>query len=64
MMLVQKHDNFNFKYEVVTLLTTATEDYDRISMHGMRTALVDRQAKSLALSIHKILISKNSINDD
>jgi uncharacterized protein (TIGR00290 family) len=39
--------------EVVGLLTTVTEGYDRISMHGVRRVLLERQAESsgLALSI-------------
>ncbi|MCX6010906.1 MAG: hypothetical protein NT134_01375 [Chloroflexi bacterium] len=34
----------NNEYEVVSLLTTITEDYDRISMHGVRRLLVEQQA--------------------
>ena len=30
----------NHEYEVISLLTTITEDYDRISMHGARRILV------------------------
>jgi diphthamide synthase (EF-2-diphthine--ammonia ligase) len=29
-------------YDVVALLTTLTEDYDRISMHGVRSILLER----------------------
>ena len=31
---------------VAALLTTITEDYDRISMHGVRVALLEQQAES------------------
>ena len=51
-------------YEVTALLTTITQDYDRISMHGVRTALVNHQAESLGLPIEKIYISKNSSNQE
>ncbi len=34
-------------YEITALLTTITEDYDRISMHGVRRALLEKQADSL-----------------
>ena len=54
-----KHD-----YEVVALLTTLTEDYDRISMHGVRSLLLERQANSLGLPIEKVYISKNSSNQE
>jgi uncharacterized protein (TIGR00290 family) len=36
-------------YRVQTLLTTVSEPYQRISMHGVRTALLDRQTASLGL---------------
>ena len=35
--------------EIAALLTTITEDYDRISMHGVRSSLLDEQARSLGL---------------
>jgi hypothetical protein len=34
-------------YEVRSLLTTITEGYDRVSMSGVREALLDRQAQAL-----------------
>jgi uncharacterized protein (TIGR00290 family) len=52
----------NGKYEISTLLTTVTEDYDRISMHGVRRILLERQADSLGISLEKVLISKNTSN--
>jgi uncharacterized protein (TIGR00290 family) len=51
-------------YEVVALLTTLTEDYDRISMHGVRSLLLERQANSLGLPNEKVYISKNSSNEE
>ncbi len=51
------------KYEVSALLTTVTEEYDRISMHGVRRVLLERQADSLGLPLEKVLISKN-ISDE
>jgi uncharacterized protein (TIGR00290 family) len=44
-------------YDVVSLLTTVTRDYDRVSMHGVRTALIERQAKALGLPMEKVFIS-------
>lgn len=49
---------------VAALLTTVTEDYDRISMHGVRSTLLEQQAKALNLPLEKVLITKNSSNKD
>jgi uncharacterized protein (TIGR00290 family) len=51
-------------YEVMALLTTVTEGYDRISMHGVRRELLDRQAAALELPLEKIYIPKNATNGD
>jgi len=51
-------------YEIVSLLTTITQDYDRISMHGVRTILLEMQAESLGLALEKVLITKNSSNEE
>ena len=48
---------------VAALLTTITEDYDRISMHGVRVALLEQQAESLGLPLKKIFIPKDSTNE-
>jgi len=56
--LQSRHD-----HEIVSLLTTLTEEYDRISMHGIRSILLEQQANSLDLPIEKIYISKNSSNE-
>ena len=45
-------------YEVLELLTTVTEDYDRISIHGVRRVLLEQQARSLGFPLEKMLISK------
>jgi uncharacterized protein (TIGR00290 family) len=44
------------------LLTTVTEEYDRISMHGVRRALLERQAESLGLPLHAVLIPPQCVN--
>jgi len=51
------------EYEVETLLTTITEGYDRISMHGVRTCLLERQAVSLGLKILKVFVPKECTNE-
>ena len=51
-------------YEIAALLTTVTEDYDRISMHGVRAALLEQQAASLRLPLEKVYITRNSSNEE
>jgi uncharacterized protein (TIGR00290 family) len=51
------------KYEIAALLTTVTEDFDRISMHGVRRDLLERQADSLAIPLHTMLIPKVCSNE-
>lgn len=50
----------NSDYQISALLTTITKDYDRISMHGVRSVLLEQQAQSLGLSLEKIHIRNNS----
>ncbi|MCL5317947.1 MAG: diphthine--ammonia ligase [Thaumarchaeota archaeon] len=50
-------------YEVVALLTTVTEDYDRISMHGVRRCLLEQQAASLGLPLEIVFIPKDCSNE-
>jgi uncharacterized protein (TIGR00290 family) len=47
---------------IIALLTTITEEYDRVSMHGVRRALLERQAESLGLPLHAVLIPPQCIN--
>ncbi|ANO48999.1 ATP-binding protein [Flavobacterium columnare] len=44
------------EYEVTTLLTSVNKQYNRISMHGVRTELLEEQAKSLKIPLHKMEI--------
>ena len=50
-------------HNVAALLTTITEDYDRISMHGVRVELLEQQAESLGIPLKKILIPKEATNE-
>jgi len=47
---------------VTGLLTTVTETYDRISMHGVRRSLLVRQAESLGLPLHEVKIPPQCVN--
>lgn len=50
-------------HDVAALLTTLTEDYGRVSMHGVREGLLERQAESLGIPLRKVFISKTSSNE-
>lgn len=49
--------------EVAGLLTTVTEDYDRISMHGVRRTLLERQAAEAGLPLHIVWIPRECSNE-
>ena len=53
----------NTDYEVHTLITTVTEGYDRISIHGVRNELLEKQVQSIGLPLHKVSIPKDSKNE-
>src|SRR4051794_41886483 len=46
-------------FEPAGLLTTINEDYDRISVHGVRRELLERQAESIGLPPPKVLIPQD-----
>jgi uncharacterized protein (TIGR00290 family) len=52
------------RYEIAGLLTTVTEDYRRISMHGVRETLLEQQASAIGLPLSKVFISKNGTNEE
>ncbi len=43
-------------FEVVSLLTTLNEKYNRISMHGVRALLLEQQAESIGIPLRKIML--------
>ena len=43
-------------FEVAGLLTTVTEGYERISMHGVRCELLHQQAASIGLPLEEVRI--------
>jgi diphthamide synthase (EF-2-diphthine--ammonia ligase) len=51
-------------YRVAALLTTVTRDHDRISMHGVRPVLLERQAACLGVPLHQVLITKGASNQE
>jgi uncharacterized protein (TIGR00290 family) len=48
--------------QVISLLTTVTDEYNRISMHGVRRELLERQAQSIGLPLHEVRIPPQCIN--
>ena len=49
--------------EPCALITTLTDAYDRISMHGVRRELLARQAEALGLPLAEVLIPPACAND-
>jgi uncharacterized protein (TIGR00290 family) len=50
-------------YEVQALVTTFTEEFDRISMHGVRRSLLNAQAASLGFPIDEVWIPAGASNE-
>jgi uncharacterized protein (TIGR00290 family) len=51
-------------YDITALLTTVTEGYDRISMHGVRRTLLENQAEALGYPLEIVTISQKSSNEE
>jgi len=47
---------------VEALLTTVTEGYERISMHGVRCALLEEQARAIGLPLEQVRIPMQASN--
>ncbi len=52
------------QYQVMGLVSTVNRDYGRISIHGVRESLLDAQAASLGLPLHKVQLSARSSNEE
>ena len=52
------------KYEVLCLLTNVSEQYRRITMHGVSEELLDSQARSIGLPLEKIYLSQSPDNTE
>ena len=55
---IQRHG----EYRVAELVTTVTDAYDRVSMHGVRRALLRRQAESLGLALTEVVVPPEPSN--
>ena len=52
------------QYEIAALLVTVNEDYDRVSMHGVRRTLIEQQALSIGLPIEEVSVPTSSSNEE
>jgi uncharacterized protein (TIGR00290 family) len=52
------------RYRLVALLTTVTREYDRISIHGVRRAVLEAQTSALGLPLIEASISSGAGNTD
>jgi diphthamide synthase (EF-2-diphthine--ammonia ligase) len=53
----------NMYVDVAVLMTTYTEEYNRVSMHGVSLELVKKQAASLGLDLLKIPLPADCSNE-
>ena len=49
-------------WRVETLITTVTDAYDRVSMHGVRRALVRHQAAAIGIPLVEVVVPPQSSN--
>ena len=54
----------NQEYELAALLTTVTEGYDRITLHGVRRVLLEQQADSLQLPLEQVWVPQRVSNEE
>jgi len=52
------------RYEVLGLLTTLSIEFDGISIHGVRSLLLEQQARSLGFPLEKMLIPNGVSNEE
>lgn len=50
------------RYEIVALLTSVTRGYDRVSIHGVRRALLETQAAAARLPLIEVTLEPQSSN--
>jgi uncharacterized protein (TIGR00290 family) len=50
--------------DVLALLTTVTQEYNSVSVHGIRRALLEQQAESIGFPVEEMLVPKGVANQD
>jgi uncharacterized protein (TIGR00290 family) len=58
--LTLQHLRASDEYDVVALLTSVTREYDRVSIHGVRRALLEAQAEALGLPLIEVSLEPKS----
>jgi uncharacterized protein (TIGR00290 family) len=58
--LTLQHLRASGEHEVVALLTSVTRGYDRVSIHGVRRALLEAQAAALGLPLIEVWLEPKS----
>lgn len=46
----------NYEYDISYLVTSVSEKYNRISQHGVRAELLEQQAESIGIPLHKLIM--------
>jgi uncharacterized protein (TIGR00290 family) len=57
---VTTSERYRGRFRISGLLTTLTEDYDRISGHGVRSSVLDLQAACIGIKVRKTYITRTS----
>lgn len=52
------------RYEVAALLTTCSEEFRRVSMHGVRVEVARAQAAAIGLPLTEVYVPASSTNDE
>jgi len=52
------------RYEVVALLTTVASEFDRVSHHGVRVELLERQAAAVGVALHKLYLPRDRCTNE
>ncbi len=52
------------RYEPAVLLATVTAEYQRLSLHGVRLTLLERQAAALGRRLDTVFVSPNGNNEE
>ncbi len=52
------------KFNVRTLITSISEEYNRVSMHGVRKELLEKQANSIGIPLITISLPKDTTNEE
>jgi uncharacterized protein (TIGR00290 family) len=48
------------KYNILSLLTSVSAQYNRVSMHGTRIEILEKQAELIGIALEKIFIPENA----